>query len=89
MALASVIVFSDPVHVILVGRIQNAVSAATWENLFNAEIVFHIEAKMRFGQSKNLSDVAVLLRSTAFSIHGSLCGNICCWRCCILLLGST
>lgn len=49
-------------------RIQNAVSitiavlVAIWKNRSNAEITFHITAKMRFGQLRNLSDAAVLSR---------------------------
>jgi len=42
--------------------IQNAVSFVIGKNRLNAEIPFHIAAKMRFGQLKNLSNVAVLSR---------------------------
>ena len=47
-------------------RIQNAVSVAIWKNCCNAEIMFHIEAKTRFGQLKTLSDADVLHGSAMF-----------------------
>ena len=42
--------------------IQNAVSVAIRKNHLNAEITFHIAAKIRFGQLKNLSNPAFLSR---------------------------
>ena len=38
---------------------------AVGKNRSNAEIMFHIAGKMRFGQPKDLSDVAVTLRKMA------------------------
>ena len=49
-------------------RIQNAVSimiavlVAIWKNRSNTEIAFHITAKTRFGQLRNLSNATVSSR---------------------------
>ena len=42
--------------------IQNAVSVTIRKNRLNAEIAFHIAAKTRFGQLKNLSMATVSSR---------------------------
>ena len=47
-------------------RIQNAVSVVLWKDSFNTKIAFHIAAKMRFNQPKNLFDVAVSLQISIF-----------------------